>query len=189
MKVFWGDSAWEVVKFRNLQENRAEVVQIWWLITKLGEVIVEWCHYWREFWSTNDFILWNWGACVDTVFGHVSLDTHLELMKCRSAGGEMVTSLHGSCRWRLVPMGKQPNMAKSRGGDAFVPMTSADGCRWLWKAVCRCLRRKAHGLPIDAVAVYRSIAEDSLMFSLVIRIRFVYGFRLISNSSSSRVWL
>jgi len=30
---------------------------------------------------------------------------------------------------------------------------------------------------------------DSLMFSLVIRIRFLYGFRLICNLSPSRVWL
>jgi len=37
------------------------------------------------------------------------------------------------------------------------------------------------------VVVYRSVTEDSLMFSLVIRIRFVYGFRLIWNSSPSRV--
>ena len=39
------------------------------------------------------------------------------------------------------------------------------------------------------ITVYRSVVEDSLMFSLVIRVRFVYGFRLIWNSSSSRVWL
>ena len=26
----------------------------------------------REFWSINSFILRNWEACVDTVFGHVS---------------------------------------------------------------------------------------------------------------------
>ena len=37
---------------------------------------------------------------VDTVFGHVSLDTHLELMKRRSADWAMVASLQGSCRWR-----------------------------------------------------------------------------------------
>jgi len=30
---------------------------------------------------------------VDTVFGHVSFDTHLELMICRSVGGAVVTSL------------------------------------------------------------------------------------------------
>ena len=39
------------------------------------------------------------------------------------------------------------------------------------------------------MTVYRSVVEDSLMFSLVISVRFVYGFRLIWNSSSSRVWL
>jgi len=37
------------------------------------------------------------------------------------------------------------------------------------------------------ITVYRSVVEDSLMLSLVIRVRFVYGFRLIWNSSSSRV--
>ena len=30
-------------------------------------------HYCREFQSINDSILQNWGACVDTVFGHVSI--------------------------------------------------------------------------------------------------------------------
>ena len=39
------------------------------------------------------------------------------------------------------------------------------------------------------ITVYRSVVEDSLMFSLVIRDRCVYGFCLIWNSSSSRVWL
>jgi len=33
------------------------------------------------------------GACVDTIFGHVSLGARLELMRCRSAGGGVVTSL------------------------------------------------------------------------------------------------
>jgi len=78
---------------RNLQENQAKVVSIWRLITKLGEVIAERRHYCREFWSNHDFILQNWGACVDTVFGHISFDMHLELMGCRSADGAMVTSL------------------------------------------------------------------------------------------------
>jgi len=64
--------------------------------------------------SINDFILRNWGACVDTVFRHVSLDTHLELIKCRLADGAMVTSPQGSYRWRLVPMGERQNMTKSR---------------------------------------------------------------------------
>jgi len=80
---------------RNLRENRAKVVQIWWLITRLGEVIAERRHYCREFQSINDFILRNWGACVDTIFGRVSFDTCLEY---RSADGAMVTGLQGSCR-------------------------------------------------------------------------------------------
>jgi len=29
-----------------------------------------------------------------------------------------------------MPMEEQPNMTKSRSGDAFMPMASADGCRW-----------------------------------------------------------
>jgi len=37
------------------------------------------------------------------------------------------------------------------------------------------------------MTVYRSVVGDSLMFSLVIRVRFVYGFRFIWNLSSSRV--
>ena len=127
-----GDIRFERLRnLRNLQENRAKVVQIWRLITKLGEVIAERRHYCREFRSINDFILWNWGACVDTIFGRVSFDTHLELMKCRSADGAMVTSLQGSCRWRWLPMGRQPNMTKSRSDDIFVPMTSAGVCRWV----------------------------------------------------------
>ena len=39
------------------------------------------------------------------------------------------------------------------------------------------------------IAVYGSVVEDSLMFSLVIRVRFVYGFCSIWNLSPSRVWL
>ena len=39
------------------------------------------------------------------------------------------------------------------------------------------------------VVVSRSVTGGSLMFSLVIRIRFVYGFRLVWNASPSRVWL
>jgi len=37
-------------------------------------------------------------AAVDTVFEHVSLDAHLELMGCRSAGGEIMTGLQENCR-------------------------------------------------------------------------------------------
>jgi len=39
------------------------------------------------------------------------------------------------------------------------------------------------------VAVSRSVIGDSLIFSLVIRVHFVYEFRLVWNSNSSRVWL
>ena len=30
-----------------------------------------------------------------------------------------------------MPMKKQPNTTKSKGGDAFIPMANADGCRSL----------------------------------------------------------
>jgi len=78
-------------------------------------------------------------------------------------------------------MGKQQNMTKSRSDDGFMSMTSADGCRWLRRAVCRWSWRKTQGLPIDS-----SRCTD-LMFSIVIRVCFVYGFRVNWNSSSSRV--
>ena len=35
---------------------------------------------------------------VDTIFGHVSLDAYLELMRCRSADKKVVTSSQKSCR-------------------------------------------------------------------------------------------
>ena len=34
-------------------------------------------------------------------------------------------------------MRKQQGVAKSRSDDGFVPMTGADGCRWLWEVVHR----------------------------------------------------
>jgi len=30
-----------------------------------------------------------------------------------------------------MPMEKQPNTTKTKGGDVFIPMANADGCRWL----------------------------------------------------------
>jgi len=57
----------------------------------------------REFWSINDFILQNWGACVDTVFGHVAG----RIMKLGSADGKVMTGQQGSCRWPMIPMMKQ----------------------------------------------------------------------------------
>jgi len=49
-------------------------------VTKLGELIAETYPYCREFWSINDFILRNWGVCVDTV-----LDTYPGSVECGSA--------------------------------------------------------------------------------------------------------
>ena len=47
------------------------------------------------------------------------LDTYLwtriwELMRCRSAGERVVTDYQRSCRWVMMPMTRQQNMAKSR---------------------------------------------------------------------------
>ena len=47
--------------------------------------------------------------------------------------------------------------------------------------------KKDAGVADWLMAVYQSVVKDSLLFSLVIRVRFVYGFHLIWNSSSSRV--
>ena len=59
---------------RDLQKNRIRVVQIEVVGYQIRSIN---CgkrhHYCREFRSINDFILRNWGACVDTVFGHVSM--------------------------------------------------------------------------------------------------------------------
>jgi len=85
---------------RNLQEKSGWGCLDFVINYQSREVIVEKCRYWGEFWSINDFILRNWEACVDTIFWHVSLDTHLELMKRRSTDWAMVASLQGSCRWR-----------------------------------------------------------------------------------------
>jgi len=41
----------------------------------------------REFWSINDFILQNWEACVDTIFGHESG----KLMKLGSVAREVMS--------------------------------------------------------------------------------------------------
>ena len=58
---------------RNMQKNRIRVVQIEVVGYQIRSIN---CgkrhHYCREFRSIDDFILQNWGACVDTIFGHVS---------------------------------------------------------------------------------------------------------------------
>jgi len=48
---------------------------------------------------------------------------------------------------------------------------------------------KGVGVVDRLMAVYRSVVADDLMFFIVIRVYFVYGFRSIWNSSPSRVWL
>ena len=78
--------------------NRARVVQIWQLITKLGEVIAERYYYCREFGALMILYSEIGGHVLTPFFGHVSFDTHLEVMECRSADGAMVISLQGSCR-------------------------------------------------------------------------------------------
>jgi len=51
------------------------------------------------------------------------------------------------------------------------------------------LKDTKEGTRIDGrmVMVCRSIVEDNLMLSIVVRVCFVYGFCLIWNSSPSRV--
>jgi len=48
---------------------------------------------------------------------------------------------------------------------------------------------KGAGVVDRLMVVCRSVVEDNLILSIVVRVCFVYGFRLIWNSSPSRVWL
>ena len=83
----------------------------------------------------DKFIFCGRSIGVDTVFGHVSLDAHLELMKHRSAGWVMVASLQKSCRWRndadrgnnwmwITP---RVMMCSSRWPVPMLPMTVTGG--------------------------------------------------------------
>ena len=47
--------------------------------------------------------------------------------------------------------------------------------------------KKSAGVVDCLVMVYRSVVEDNLMLSIVIRVCFIYGFYLIWSSSPSRV--
>jgi len=127
--IKWRDSVQEVGEFEKFAGESGQGCSDLTVDYQIGRVNCGRHHYCREFRSINDFILQNWGACVGTVFGHVSFDTHLELMRCRSVDGAVVTSLQGGCRWRWLPMGRQPNMTKSRSDGIFMPMTSASICR------------------------------------------------------------
>ena len=81
------------------------------------------------------------------------------------------------------------NMTKSRGDDVFMPMTSADvsdGCN-RWSADDSEEKHESCRLICGRVPI--SYEGGSFMFSLIIRTRLVYGFRLVWNLSPSRVWL
>jgi len=59
---------------RNLRKNQIRIDQIKAVGYQIGSINCgERHHYCREFRSIDDFILRNWGACVDTIFGHVSM--------------------------------------------------------------------------------------------------------------------
>jgi len=45
-------------------------------------------------------------------------------------------------------MRKRQNVAKSRSGDGSMPMTGADGCRWLREVVRRWSQGKAQELSV-----------------------------------------
>ena len=63
-----------------------------------------------------------------------------------------------------------------------MPMTDTDGCRCRCKVVCQLpMITGGAGIADRMVVVCRSSMVDRLMFSIVIRVRFVYGFRSIWN--------
>ena len=43
-------------------------------------------------------------------------------------------------------MGKRQSMTKSGSGDGFMPMTSADGCRWAVKGGLPMVMKKGAGV-------------------------------------------
>jgi len=73
-RIKWRCLVWEVEEFEESTEESGQGCSTSTVVTKLRELIAERHHYCREFRSINDFILRNWGACVDTVFGHVPRD-------------------------------------------------------------------------------------------------------------------
>jgi hypothetical protein len=77
MNVYLGDLVREVERFEeHVGESGWGCLDLVINYCQHG-VIAERHHYSGEFRSINDFILQNWGACVDTIFGHVSLGTYL----------------------------------------------------------------------------------------------------------------
>jgi len=67
--------------------------------------------------------------------GHVLtpfLDTYPGLVEYRSA-----RQSNGKWSAEELPMRRRLDVAKSMGGDMFVPMASINLCRWLQWRVCR----------------------------------------------------
>jgi len=64
-----------------------------------------------------------------------------------------------------------------------MPMTDTGGCRCRWKVVCRLpmMTGGGEGIADRMVVVCRLTVVDRLMFSIAIRVRFVYGFHSIWN--------
>jgi len=64
-----------------------------------------------------------------------------------------------------------------------MPMIDTSGCRCQWKVVCQLPMMTGGGAGIadKMVVVCRSLVVERLMFSIAIRVRFVYGFRSIWN--------
>jgi hypothetical protein len=129
----WGDRG-----FRGICRGiGSELFRLRLSVTKLGEFIAERHHCCGEFRSINDFILRNWGACVDTIFWARVQDGRIRWQ---------YVVYRMSCRWGWLPIKERLDVTKFTGDDVSVPMTmmrrSADDhgkrvCRWyrggVWK--------------------------------------------------------
>ena len=78
-----------------------------------------------------------------------------------------------------MPIGRQQDMAMSRSGDGFMPMTGANDCRWTMRGGLPMVMKKNTEVVNRLVALYRSVAEGDLMLSIVIGVCFGHGFCLI----------
>ena len=70
-RIWWRCPDWEVEKFEEYADESGQNCSISTVGYQKASLLAKRHHYCREFRSINDFILRNWGACVDTVFGHV----------------------------------------------------------------------------------------------------------------------
>jgi len=73
-RITWKDPVSEVEKFEESAGESGQGCSDLTVGNQIGRINCERHHYCREFRSINDFILRNWGACVDTVFGHIPRD-------------------------------------------------------------------------------------------------------------------